>query len=144
MWFTPVHTGKTSSTSFDTWRSSVHPRTHGEDVHARLELLCSLGSPPYTRGRLSTPLGSRPGHTVHPRTHGEDLTRQTSTFDRGGSPPYTRGRLHWVVITQSEFRFTPVHTGKTQRRLNLTSTITVHPRTHGEDTNNLRRKRKFY
>lgn len=111
----PTHacTWKTSSTGRSAWRSTVHPRLHGEDLDIEQFQARDYGSPPPARGRLHLRhrrvrvVGLTPACTgktlhskkpsgvraAHPRLHGEDATN--SALKRGvlGSPPPARGRL---------------------------------------------------
>ena len=151
--FTPVCTGKTTACGGPCGISTVHPRVHGEDTPEHLQPAVLAGSPPCARGRRPclpsphllhrfTPVctgktgachARRRCPTVHPRVHGEDVDGDRDPAHPAGSPPCARGRRGRHLIDRVAVRFAPVCTGKTVMGRSGSTTMTVHPRVHGED-----------
>ena len=56
--FTPAYAGKIKQPAFCLRSGSVHPRIRGEDSIPFKRLLSSCGSPPHTRGRSLSDIGT--------------------------------------------------------------------------------------
>ena len=95
---------------------------------------------PVRTGRTCTARGSLWRFSVHPRSHGEDSWSASSIAAAGRFTPVRTGRtLQPFDLDTVALRFTPVRTGRTGERVINWGELPVHPRSHGEDTGNLRR-----
>ena len=110
------------------------------------------GSPPHTRGTLSTKylcwLSDRitpayAGNTSlfllcknflrdHPRIRGEHVQTAISTYWEYGSPPHTRGTLIEAIDMILSDRITPAYAGNTKYLLVPPKMSQDHPRIRGE------------
>ena len=148
----PVHTGKPPTRRWRYDGSKVYPRTHGETVVRRGCQGRHWGLSPYTRGnhnrrqRNRTVAGSIPVHTgkptdddgdtdtieVYPRTHGETCALGFGPETLRGLSPYTRGNRTSIIHIETSRGSIPVHTGKPLHLREISLSIRVYPRTHGE------------
>ena len=131
--------------------SKDHPRIHGEH-HTELTQIESVqGSPPHTRGTLSsfslrqffcriTPAYTgntqfrsfnHPLPEDHPRIHGEHQHIIHFNTLLLGSPPHTRGTLRQICFNRRITRITPAYTGNTTQVKQIKPLIQDHPRIHG-------------
>ena len=131
--FTPAHAGNTIILTLSLVIPKVHPRSRGEYGFKRRIKSCIGGSPPLTRGILSshcsTSFSTRftPAHAgntffalfnfflykVHPRSRGEYDLQFDLVQKNTGSPPLTRG-IHLVDRGYpGTIGFTPAHAGNT-------------------------------
>ena len=152
--FIPVGTGNTQP-AIKIWRvTAVHPRGHGEHNLNAYKQAAMDGSSPWARGTQNRtqlivshyrfiPVGTGntrrtlatcQAHSVHPRGHGEHDHIVKSLLFIFGSSPWARGTPHRQTARQSLIRFIPVGTGNTFLLSNVGTTLTVHPRGHGEHT----------
>ncbi len=112
--------------------TTVHPRTHGEQLASPLAHRADVRFTPVRTGSSSQ--AAWPGRwlPVHPRTHGEQAPRSASVMPTHGSPPYARGAGVVNTLGHSSVRFTPVRTGSSATGRSCPTAQPVHPRTHGE------------
>ena len=131
---------------------SVHPRSRGEHIAARIPRARSCGSSPLARGTRQRQSGrdrrgrfipARAGNTrltaaataqaaVHPRSRGEHGARREDPRHGVGSSPLARGTPRDAARLQTQRRFIPARAGNTCRRGRRTRFPTVHPRSRGE------------
>ena len=129
----PAHAGKTSSLAASAGAVRAHPRSRGENPHARMTPLQASGSSPLTRGKPrpsvhhassgrlipahagKTPRRwlSTPWRAAHPRSRGENSHRMGGTEFPEGSSPLTRGKRGGQAIIGPPPRLIPAHAGKT-------------------------------
>ena len=129
----PAHAGKTNPALSPLMRGWAHPRSRGENSHARPRPDWTLGSSPLTRGkRERSRRGSARGRLIpahagktivgdadkillaaHPRSRGENLWNLTHGRFGWGSSPLTRGKHHVDCPAHHELRLIPAHAGKT-------------------------------
>ncbi len=135
--FIPARAGNRPA-STRAWPSgSVHPRTRGEQLCARLRRLPDGGSSPHARGTGSlialqlqqlrfiparagnsrSAWGSSRRPTVHPRTRGEQAGKVTMEPSHSGSSPHARGTALEQLGIDGVDRFIPARAGNS---LNLT------------------------
>ena len=109
---TPAHAGTSGVRLAKTNSLQDHPRTRGDKLLYLVNLFCMKGSPPHTRGQVSSvadvvaPTGITPAHAGtsdhghdeernqedHPRTRGDKLLALMVVYSLAGSPPHTRGQ----------------------------------------------------
>ena len=131
--FTPAHAGNTFTLPENFYFFWVHPRSRGEYSSRQSAQFSELGSPPLTRGILSSQATEKPkvwftpahaGNTfvtrkfikifqVHPRSRGEYSVYVCFSVYPAGSPPLTRGIQSKLYIKLRYWRFTPAHAGNT-------------------------------
>ena len=136
----------------DSAASQVHPRIRGEYFDPKASVSVVKGSPPHTRGILSsashfmnclrfTPAYAgntaslsvpSSGQRVHPRIRGEYLLKLLLWRPLWGSPPHTRGIPNIASSSGSGGRFTPAYAGNTRSRNRPGRSGGVHPRIRGE------------
>ena len=148
----PAHAGSTQSSSQRQHPPPAHPRSRGEHVAGKFEVVSAWGSSPLTRGALK-PLrptnhlqrlipahaGSTNGFFVmtdaeaaHPRSRGEHVEGRERYNVSGGSSPLTRGAREHTLNNGLHSGLIPAHAGST-RPLTLRSGGTrAHPRSRGE------------
>ena len=150
--FTPTRVGITSTRSWSTPCTSVHPHTRGDYTCSSLENLMIAGSPPHAWGLLPvhrarfygrrftpTRVGITPRwslcnapKTVHPHTRGDYAVLISKVQERNGSPPHAWGlRPAWARCRTSH-RFTPTRVGITAPAGGQGAPIPVHPHTRGD------------
>ena len=137
------------------WRA--HPRSRGENSHARPRPGWIRGSSPLTRGKPqpwppSHPCsGLIPAHAgktrvlvassvksrAHPRSRGENIICDPSGLVSKGSSPLTRGKRSICAIAIARFGLIPAHAGKTLTRHPRSRTPRAHPRSRGENAHEL-------
>ena len=130
----PAHAGKTSSLAASAGAVRAHPRSRGENPHARMTPLQASGSSPLTRGKPrpsvhhassgrlipahagKTPRRwlSTPWRAAHPRSRGENSHRMGGTEFPEGSSPLTRGKLVHLFGGDLLIGLIPAHAGKTR------------------------------
>ena len=130
----PAHAGKTTNFSLFKVNRMAHPRSRGENLVDKPNVLAHLGSSPLTRGKLevgllgSGSLGLIPAHAgktsdgkytpsevgAHPRSRGENSWTRPASPTRSGSSPLTRGKLAHVVLAVAVRGLIPAHAGKTR------------------------------
>ncbi len=130
---TPAHAGSTRPSSMTPGMSRDHPRSRGEHVVPVLLVAGAVGSPPLTRGALSSQVSTprtiriTPAHAGstlpavpgafssrdHPRSRGEHSSPPRDLQLTGGSPPLTRGAPRHRNAAQWPARITPAHAGST-------------------------------
>ncbi len=89
------------------WRTSVHPRAHGDDVDGRLEVVAPLRFTPVHTGTIRDEVQLLRLLPVHPRAHGDD-------------------QADWRCV-RMDVRFTPVHTGTIPVKLKPLDSLTGSP-----------------
>ena len=129
----PAHAGKTGSRPLGRYRLRAHPRSRGENAHARASASWPAGSSPLTRGkRVEAELlrlleGLIPAHAgktpwwvpsspclwAHPRSRGENIEQNQEGFRSTGSSPLTRGKPREGQQACGLRRLIPAHAGKT-------------------------------
>ena len=153
----PTHAGKTSTTTAAAALIWAHPRSRGENAERRSTPGALGGSSPLTRGK---PSGSRPrstarglipahaGKTVgadagvdapgaHPRSRGENMMCAIVGFPVEGSSPLTRGKPRRFGARRIRLGLIPAHAGKTTRARPIRPTSKAHPRSRGENWDNV-------
>ena len=131
----------------------AHPRSRGENVHARHIQAARAGSSPLTRGKLVSVdagvsgVGLIPAHAgktpsrtpkkwppgAHPRSRGENDESRPAKFSVDGSSPLTRGKPEELQAWFEESRLIPAHAGKTTASPPASRTPAAHPRSRGEN-----------
>ena len=129
----PAHAGKTRWPGLSLRESGAHPRSRGENLVDKPNVLAGLGSSPLTRGKRPWPARVRrqggliPAHAgktfststfessagAHPRSRGENISPGTSRPIVAGSSPLTRGKHTRPTPSQSRPGLIPAHAGKT-------------------------------
>ena len=151
----PAHAGKTLRNRCVYGMCKAHPRSRGENTHARARLTHAHGSSPLTRGkrlhpsRIARERGLIPAHAgktprvrptriprpAHPRSRGENVRRPSSSSSWVGSSPLTRGKQDQGRRCKARQRLIPAHAGKTPRRTGTAPGYPAHPRSRGENDN---------
>ena len=149
----PAHAGKTGRLPRGRPRRWAHPRSRGENIVDKPNVLAGLGSSPLTRGK---PWPARRGHRgrglipahagktqvhavrtqitkAHPRSRGENVSAMTRPAPPMGSSPLTRGKPAACRDALADFGLIPAHAGKTQLGGSLVSPFGAHPRSRGEN-----------
>ena len=154
----PAHAGKTPADLERFSAMTAHPRSRGENAEIILDVLGDDGSSPLTRGKHCRPLWpscrSRliPAHAektggacvpcgdvaAHPRSRGENPSFMASAKGRSGSSPLTRGKPLCEGLREEIARLIPAHAGKTRRARLVTWSPKAHPRSRGENRDQLR------
>ena len=129
----PAHAGKTVDSASAIPACWAHPRSRGENAHARASASWPASSSPLTRGKPyrridgSTSPGLIPAHAgktafrgwsiqrhwAHPRSRGENDYFPTGATMREGSSPLTRGKLLHCQCIFTPAGLIPAHAGKT-------------------------------
>ena len=155
----PAHAGKTGSATTACPPSRVHPSSRGENVRALAFVVPMVGLSPLTRGKPLMRGDSRssarliPAHTgktrprrrrhsarrAHPRSRGENPKTRSDRLLDPGSSPLTRGKLSFCNVRDVAFRLIPAHAGKTTVRQTGRRRFRAHPRSRGENTDNVGR-----
>ena len=132
----------------------AHPRSRGENSHARPRPDWRRGSSPLTRGKLNqlfefcevrglipahagkTPRGSPASRTpwAHPRSRGENSYLYLTRTPLPGSSPLTRGKPIARQNGKNALGLIPAHAGKTPCSRMARTRGTAHPRSRGENT----------
>ena len=130
----PAHAGKTVLGCAGVRCARAHPRSRGENLVDKPNVVAGLGSSPLTRGKLSGELvnaraaGLIPAHAgktnwnlrssrasrAHPRSRGENSVREAPARFAAGSSPLTRGKHDRVRPGEGRAGLIPAHAGKTQ------------------------------
>ena len=151
----PAHAGKTKRRQNSRLRCRAHPRSRGENPHARGRVRDPGGSSPLTRGKhvasvhhaderglIPAHAGKTPGRRcryspgrAHPRSRGENSFPLHRLVDRFGSSPLTRGKLQRRQGDRHTIRLIPAHAGKTRGLRSRQETSWAHPRSRGENEN---------
>ena len=149
----PAHAGKTLTLGKVTTKKRAHPRSRGENIVDKPNILAGLGSSPLTRGKLQgiahprQPCRLIPAHAgktligggdervhgAHPRSRGENATIVRHPASRGGSSPLTRGKRESVGGRSVRDGLIPAHAGKTSIARITSSGSWAHPRSRGEN-----------
>ena len=131
----PAHAGKTLASGRGRKATEAHPRSRGENSHARPRPDWTRGSSPLTRGKHAASVNRRmehgliPAHAgktslaaspssrrpAHPRSRGENTSRTAKSTAHGGSSPLTRGKLSRQAPSWLDTGLIPAHAGKTSR-----------------------------
>ena len=149
----PAHAGKTMGLGTPRSRSAAHPRSRGENLVDKPNVLAGLGSSPLTRGKrhlrhgrdlrrglipahAGKTLWSRPPkrtEPAHPRSRGENRSSSLDSRSEAGSSPLTRGKLKAGAGLLWQGRLIPAHAGKTHPCAGLGMIVGAHPRSRGEN-----------
>ncbi len=132
---TPVRTGRSRGCILNAGRSTVHPRTHGEESVAQSVGGVTIGPPPRTRGRGSLRSGPMPDARFTPAHTGSRVACAWTPEMPHGPSPRTRGRASPQTAEVGGIRSTPVRTGNRSLRGSGRKVRTVHPRAQGEQEN---------
>ena len=150
----PAHAGKTEQRSALAYASAAHPRSRGENASSSWSARSLSGSSPLTRGKLSHgwwgafSLRLIPAHAgktdraapfwelhgAHPRSRGENGPWTDPGPRLGGSSPLTRGKRELSRDRLASWRLIPAHAGKTQRARRRHQRLRAHPRSRGENS----------
>ena len=150
----PAHAGKTSAMASLASLFGAHPRSRGENIVDKPNVLAALGSSPLTRGKrlpsvdLTEPIRLIPAHAgktialnvgkgrrkAHPRSRGENDRPPRGVRQAPGSSPLTRGKPERPGVERDNGRLIPAHAGKTARPRPPTSQARAHPRSRGENS----------
>ncbi len=158
---TPARAGKTPATPSGIRSPRDHPRSRGEDPLGAAGTRTLAGPPPLARGRRPA-LGQphRPRRTTparagktgcslhasgsgrdHPRSRGEDGADLLGLVVGAGPPPLARGRRPASRSARTARRTTPARAGKTCCTRSARASTPDHPRSRGEDDEDVRRAR---
>ena len=116
-------------------------------------VLASGGSPPHTRGKLSSIVVQRPLDGItpayagkiyhpmhwaelfwdHPRIRGENTLCCRKIWRQSGSPPHTRGKSVFLLFFYAHSRITPAYAGKMRPQSAWLLAYWDHPRIRGEN-----------
>ena len=149
----PAHAGKTTGALIRISLDRAHPRSRGENLVDKPNVVAGLGSSPLTRGkpadRPDRPprAGLIPAHAgkttrgaenlrylrAHPRSRGENLFGLTLARPFKGSSPLTRGKHLAAHCLPGDSGLIPAHAGKTRRSGRRGSRCRAHPRSRGEN-----------
>ena len=150
----PAHAGKTRSTLCSTTGRRAHPRSRGENLVEKPNVVAGLGSSPLTRGKrregrhglfarglipahagkTRSDHGRRNRSRAHPRSRGENRDRRGEPVDQGGSSPLTRGKHLCADAVAWDQGLIPAHAGKTASARGCSTDEWAHPRSRGENT----------
>ena len=153
----PAHAGKTSSMASKRPSTWAHPRSRGENIGLSAPPCCVTGSSPLTRGKpnpapaslrrsglipahagkTSTSLNSWLGTRAHPRSRGENVSVAAVAVTRPGSSPLTRGKRFLRAARNRVDGLIPAHAGKTPQRPTQSAAAQAHPRSRGENFDNV-------
>ena len=153
----PAHAGKTRWSDCPHYVGRAHPRSRGENLVNGALLVPGEGSSPLTRGKpdgtdparqrgrlIPAHAGKTPARTIarrprtaHPRSRGENSTWLSSTVIVFGSSPLTRGKPHSILRRPAVLRLIPAHAGKTHVYDRGNGPHWAHPRSRGENFNDL-------
>ena len=128
-------TGNTGLARFSERALAVHPRGHGEHFRQRKNCFSFRGSSPWARGTRFESCCWRNTSAVHPRGHGEHSMPPMKAHFEDGSSPWARGTHTGKVSFSASSRFIPVGTGNTILAPFILTLAPVHPRGHGEHSN---------
>ena len=154
----PTHAGKTRIAVPRASNLRAHPRSCGENERTPRHEVPRRGSPPLTRGKPvsgASPhaaAGLIPTHAgkterrdrclhpprAHPRSRGENFDGQAPGADGHGSSPLTWGKRDVLLRALSGPGLIPTHAGKTLPARRRTSLRGAHPRSRGENVDNIR------
>ena len=129
---TPAYAGKSFLERNDNSWLKDHPRIRGEKSLMKHKKALTIGSPPHTRGKVSTelcqihhsritpayagksPTGLPRPHRPrdHPRIRGEKKLGAETEHREKGSPPHTRGKETFGLLHLVAVRITPAYAGK--------------------------------
>ena len=149
----PAHAGKTWSRPGGSNGRRAHPRSRGENIVDKPNVLAGLGSSPLTRGKhagrvhagnlrrlipahagkTTGKMAMCPDPTAHPRSRGENAAERPGGDVVGGSSPLTRGKLYPEWVKDLTRRLIPAHAGKTSRWSCRSCWPGAHPRSRGEN-----------
>ena len=149
----PAHAGKTSGCEDCFALTRAHPRSRGENERHRRRHRLYPGSSPLTRGKhghrlqrqnrrglipahagkTSRVQGSRSALRAHPRSRGENSISGLIVDRATGSSPLTRGKHYLTLPARPVNGLIPAHAGKTPRRGRLGLRWRAHPRSRGEN-----------
>ena len=132
---------------------SAHPRSRGENLVEKPNVVAGLGSSPLTRGKPAAtetdagierlipahagktptchPAASR--YPAHPRSRGENSGDVTDAAGGRGSSPLTRGKLRSNLGIRGASGLIPAHAGKTREASPGADPTWAHPRSRGEN-----------
>ena len=153
----PAHAGKTRDTDDIPDAQRAHPRSRGENNKGGDGNGTSPGSSPLTRGKQRPGIRSRtvhgliPAHAgkttkrpcpmpspkAHPRSRGENSANCTMLRRKSGSSPLTRGKRLDLGDGGNCHGLIPAHAGKTQARVVSQRFVWAHPRSRGENRDQL-------
>ena len=132
-WLIPAHAGKTYLQAPGSCGSRAHPRSRGENLVDKPNVLAHLGSSPLTRGKRHQQIEKRiqdgliPAHAgktgvgiavaaywgAHPRSRGENSAPASAVLIAWGSSPLTRGKRPGLGLLLRRSGLIPAHAGKT-------------------------------
>ncbi len=138
---------------------TVHPRSRGEQSLRLVFVFFHGGSSPLARGtgpvNFTTPgssrfIPARAGNrssefhnagqlSVHPRSRGEQRWSGLGKLSRDGSSPLARGTVYFIIWLRGFGRFIPARAGNSQGFTNFRFSLSVHPRSRGEQIKGGRR-----
>ena len=133
----PAHAGKTSRPAKPCPHLPAHPRSRGENLlfdNVGKEL---PGSSPLTRGKRCRQPSTPHFRAAHPRSRGENGGVNSASEPLEGSSPLTRGKRTRSITRSLTTRLIPAHAGKTQRWPPTTRSRAAHPRSRGENVDDL-------
>ncbi len=150
--FIPARAGIGQMLMFSQVFGTVHPRSCGDRMQARIDALYNIGSSPLVRGSVRRALGSwssmrfipaRAGigsyhqtvtlsMPVHPRSCGDRQHRAIPFIITAGSSPLVRGSDCRASSATSESRFIPARAGIGRAKWRHGQRVAVHPRSCGD------------
>ena len=149
----PAHAGKTLGYPVEGGPRRAHPRSRGENIVDKPNVLAGLGSSPLTRGKPSAKVttslseGLIPAHAgktrspgrrlrcrrAHPRSRGENCYNTNGNKGVTGSSPLTRGKRSGSGLRGWSVGLIPAHAGKTALVIGVLKARGAHPRSRGEN-----------
>ena len=149
----PAHAGKTVPARMPGRSRGAHPRSRGENTTREYLESCSMGSSPFTRGKLEVVadvrvvVGLIPAyagktvrrrHTlcsrrVHPHSRGENEIPSVRPSRTWGSSPLMRGKPAQHFQERVPGGLIPAYAGKTVSAVALARRWRAHPRSYGEN-----------
>ena len=130
--FIPARAGNTADAASSSTARTVHPRSRGEHVPARVRRPHQGGSSPLARGTRRSAAPRIPVRPVHPRSRGEHQGDSRLLHVADGSSPLARGTLHIDRPRRYPQRFIPARAGNTLLFPAPIAIQPVHPRSRGE------------
>ena len=139
----PAHAGKTNEGACNTVHGRAHPRSRGENICPRCLTDQQEGSSPLTRGKPTCPSWTTTRAGLIPAHAGKTGASPSSATSGEGSSPLTRGKQACLSDTPYRSRLIPAHAGKTWRFGWRHPVGWAHPRSRGENRDDLRTRREL-
>mgnify|MGYP004577201507 CR=1 FL=1 len=129
---TPAYAGKSDRPGDLRGRVEDHPRLRGEKCQAINPKNSVEGSPPLTRGKVSSMANSSAVARITPAYAGKSQASKQQLSVNRGSPPLTRGKAIIMLGSSLLAGITPAYAGKREGEGGYSSGGEDHPRLRGE------------